>query len=201
MARLRFAADRSRVGNKIPVVRAAQWAWLGACAGEAGELIGRTFFSVRAMLLVRALPFALVLGCVLPGAEEPLPAIFAPKPAIPAPPPPPLIARVVPTSERVSQALAQQIREKAAALDVPTRLAPWVPGDAPVTLERVLVLGEKIKAHQTTEKVTAAERFLRTGRLFETSRMHGDLKLLPVEKVGALPKDDVRVEVGITIKF
>lgn len=151
------------------------------------------------MLLLRVVPLALVLGCGLRGAEEPLPSIFAPKPAIP--PPPTLIARGVPTSERVSQALAQQIREKAVALETPKHLAPSAPGEAPVTLERVVVLGEKVKVLEAPERITATERFLRTGRFFETSRMHGDLKLLPVEKVGALPKDDVRVEVGITIKF
>lgn len=145
------------------------------------------------MLLVRVVPLALVLGCGLRGAEEPLPPIFAPKP--PAPAPPPLIARPRLSSEGVSQALTERIREKAAAIEVARPLAPDKPGETPVMLAKIVVLGEKEKGEATAAKITPLERFLKTGRYFETERAHGDVKFSPT-KAG-----DLRIEIGVSLKW
>lgn len=181
------------MGNKI----SCAWPHSGRVPEPAqyeAELVGGTRFPVRAMLLVRVVPLALVLGSGLRGAEEPLPPIFAPKPVAPAPPPV-VIARPRLNSDGVSQVLAERLREKAATLEVTRPLAPDQPGEAPVMLARVVVLGEKEKSDQTAEKISAAERFLKTGRLFETERTHGDVKFTPT-KAG-----DVRVEIGLTYKW
>lgn len=145
------------------------------------------------MLLVRVVPLALVLGCGLRGAEEPLPPIFAPRQVVPAPPP--LIARPRLNSDGVSQALAERLREKAAALEVAMPLAPDRPGEAPVMLARVVVLGEKEKGDEPDQKISAMDRFLRTGRFFETERMAGDVKFAPTRG------GDLRVEIGLTYKW
>lgn len=178
--------------NKIPSVRRHSGPEPEAMQWKA-ELVGHTGFPVRTMLLVRVVPLALVLGCGLRGAEEPLPPIFAPRPA-PAPPPL-LIARPKLNSDVVSQALAERLRAQVAALEVTQPLAPYKLGDVPVMLERVVVLGEKEKGDQTERKISAAERFLKTGRFFETERTHGDVKFAPTRA------GDVRVEVGVTYKW
>lgn len=146
------------------------------------------------MLLLRVVPLALVFGCGLRGAEELLPPIFAPRPVAPAPTPL-LMARPKLNSDAVSQALAERLRAQVAALEVTQPLAPNKPGDVPVMLERVVVLGEKENGDQTERKISAAERFLKTGRFFETERTHGDVKFTPTRA------GDVRVEVGVTYKW
>lgn len=181
------------MGNKIPAARLHSGRVPEAMQFKA-ELVGPTGFPVRVMLLGRVVPLALVLGCGLRGAEESLPPIFAPKPAASAPPPL-LVARLRLNSDGMSELLTQRLREKAAALEIPKPLAPDTPGTMPVILEKIVVLGEKEKGDETAEKISATERFLKTGRFFETTRTHGDLKFAPTRA------GDVRVEVGVTYRW
>ncbi len=92
----------------------------------------------------------------------------------------------------MSQALGERIREKATALEVAQPLAPNKPGEVPVMLEKILVLGKKETGNAPTEKITAAERFLKTGHNFETEWTHGDVTFSPTKA------RDVRVEIGVT---
>lgn len=136
--------------------------------------------------------------------KETLPGIFAPKLAVEAPPPPPLLERRPANSDKVSAMIKERVMERAKQMDLTARSITRPAGEvSPVVMEQFTVKADKVRRVDPDEKLSPAVRFLRTGRFFESrdGSTTGEVKLLPVRATRALPKEDVRVEISVTKKF
>ncbi|MES2693634.1 MAG: hypothetical protein V4773_09185, partial [Verrucomicrobiota bacterium] len=102
------------------------------------------------MLPLRALPLAVMLGSATlgRGAEEALPGIFAPRPAVTGPvaPPPPFLRRSG-TSDRMSKLIFEQLLARARPFELPAPFfaATGTGFDRTVVMDKMEVLGDKVR--------------------------------------------------------
>lgn len=159
------------------------------------------------MFLARVIPFALALGCAVIARANERPGIFAPAAPTVQVNAPSLMPQTSATSPRLRASIMEQALARARALEIPAVAATRRETDvAPaVMLEKFVVNAEKVKPVELPEQESATRRFLRTGRLYDGA--HGkvkaevDVNFFMVSSVGALPKEDARVEVAFRFKW